>query len=198
MKEKMAVMTLSHEFIKQTVLPRLHSMEDIAAMEANGIVHIPYLDMEVSFFCPVDEEGDTTKSIQITYPLLEKTGISVADVYDMACTHLKGICLVRSMGEVLGFEDPGYMWVVSTSSNVFGAAAILCPDLIRKVQDRVGTEFYVLPSSVHEVLAIPKDGSFDPAELAMLVQSVNEAEVRPEERLSNSAYVFNGHNLQIA
>ena len=60
--------------------------------------------------------------------------------------------------------------------------------------------FYVLPSSIHEVLLAPAN-SDDPDDLTGtvknlkdIVQTVNRTEVAPEEKLSDSVYYYDAKN----
>lgn len=51
-------------------------------------------------------------------------------------------------------------------------------------------DFFILPSSTHETLVIPDNGTFDYRVLEDMVQTINENEVAPEERLSDHVYHY--------
>lgn len=51
-------------------------------------------------------------------------------------------------------------------------------------------DFFILPSSTHETLVIPDNGAFDYRVLEDMVQTINENEVAPEERLSDHVYHY--------
>ena len=53
-----------------------------------------------------------------------------------------------------------------------------------------GGDFYVLPSSIHEVLFIADDGSMELSHLEEMVRSINEAEVAPADRLSDNVFHY--------
>lgn len=57
------------------------------------------------------------------------------------------------------------------------------------MSDKLGTDLYVLPSSVHEVIVISTQAG-EPDDLQEMVQEINNSEVAPEERLSDSVYKF--------
>jgi len=72
-----------------------------------------------------------------------------------------------------------------------------------KTMDRITAKFgdvYVIPSSVHETLIVPKDAVDDVSELERMVRDVNASEVRPEDQLSNNVYEYDSetHTLKIA
>lgn len=99
---------------------------------------------------------------------------------------------VRSEGESL--------LVLTTEDGRLGASALFYPGVQAMIGRIVGGDYYVLPSSVHEVLIMPDDGHENPRELAMMVHEINEHEVSPEERLGNKVLHFRTdlQKLQIA
>lgn len=87
--------------------------------------------------------------------------------------------------------DGSPMTVLTTREQVNGAGVIFCDGVLRKIREKIG-DFYVLPSSVHEVLVIPVSEGIDRDELEEMVKAVNAAEVAPEDRLSDQVYLFDG------
>lgn len=83
------------------------------------------------------------------------------------------------------------MLILSNSDKFFGATALFYPDVQAKVADATGGSYYILPSSVHELIVLPDNGTFEERELARMVQSVNSCEVRPEEQLGNKVLYYN-------
>ncbi len=91
------------------------------------------------------------------------------------------------------------LYVITTPRGVDGASVIASRDFLREVHDKLGEDFYILPSSRHEVLALPVSKiPADTAELAAMVASVNATEVEPRDRLSNDVYYFDGRSLKLA
>ena len=73
------------------------------------------------------------------------------------------------------------MYVLTNRQRLNGACCILYQDVLKQVAGRLGDSLYILPSSIHEVIAIPASASGNPKELSQLVQEINIAEVAPEE-----------------
>lgn len=88
--------------------------------------------------------------------------------------------------------------VLTTESGIDGASLIACPDVLKAVQKQIGEDFYILPSSIHETLILPKSQMDDVEGLKAMVSTINENEVEPEERLSDNVYEYDGHSLKIA
>ena len=57
--------------------------------------------------------------------------------------------------------------------------------------------FYVLPSSVHEVLIVPDNGEMEPKMLGEMVREVNKNEVERQEVLSDRVYSYDKEKHQI-
>ena len=93
------------------------------------------------------------------------------------------------IGQVLEPETVP-MYVLTNRQRLNGACCILYQDVLKQVAGRLGDSLYILPSSIHEVIAIPASASGNPKELSQLVQEINIAEVAPEEVLSDHAYYY--------
>jgi len=52
------------------------------------------------------------------------------------------------------------------------------------------TKIVVLPSSVHEMLLVPYTEEMSLEDFSAMVSEVNNTEVRPEERLTDRAYII--------
>ena len=74
----------------------------------------------------------------------------------------------------------------------------IVPQAKSYVVERIGSDFYVLPSSVHELLLVRNDAGVDPAYLRQMVREVNAAEVQESEQLSDNIYTWSADaGLQI-
>lgn len=71
------------------------------------------------------------------------------------------------------------------------------PEVINKLEQLFPEGFYVIPSSVHEVLIVPNNGEMDPKRLGEMVREVNRAEVEREEVLSDRVYSYDKDKHQI-
>ena len=82
-------------------------------------------------------------------------------------------------------------YIVTNTINFRGASAILDGEALKKLAERLSVQrFYVLPSSIHEMIIIPDDGKCNIEELSRMVQEVNQTQVEPEERLTDQAYII--------
>jgi hypothetical protein len=82
------------------------------------------------------------------------------------------------------------MYVLTNKTRIDGAACIVYPDLLDDFAYSIGSSFYVIPSSVHEVILVPAQGMDEAGELKRMIREVNDTQVKVEEILSYSLYYF--------
>ena len=80
-------------------------------------------------------------------------------------------------------------FLLTNQQKVRGANMALCGKYMDRIVERFGS-IYVLPSSTHEVLIVPKSFMDDADQLADMVRQVNEDTVQPEDRLSDNVYEY--------
>ena len=89
-------------------------------------------------------------------------------------------------------EDP--MFIITNQQTLDGAGVIFYPEVMDQIGEGFQGNFFILPSSTHETLVIPDNGAFDYRVLEDMVQTINENEVAPEERLSDHVYHYDVKN----
>lgn len=73
-----------------------------------------------------------------------------------------------------------------------GASVLLFPNILKKMEKIVGENYYIIPSSIHEIIIIQNDTESETKEvLNFMLNSVNQSEVRPEERLCDNVFTLN-------
>ena len=63
-------------------------------------------------------------------------------------------------------------------------------NVLKDFAERMETDFFILPSSIHEVLLLPTDGREEGEQYKAMVQEVNATAVATEEILSNRVYYY--------
>ena len=97
-------------------------------------------------------------------------------------------------------DDMLPIFVLSNDHAMQGASLITLPDLLDQIGDIVQDDFYILPSSLHEVIIVPQNTQMSLDELSEMVHSINESQVAAEELLSNKVqhYDTKAHLLENA
>ena len=89
------------------------------------------------------------------------------------------------------------MYILRDESGQYGASVIADMEFMYRVYDDIG-EFYILPSSLHEVIAIPVRDEYEVAEMTSMVAEVNRTQLTEEEILADMVYKFDGKSIKVA
>lgn len=154
-------------------------------------------------------ESDSEASFKVTNAMIEAKGLDVDELFDEAFKNLKeeeftintitsvlegfGVCISDEMDCPEGYEIPVY---VATSKNMVQGACVLArKDILDKFAKEHG-DFYILPSSVHELIFAPANITSDVSELSKMVHSVNVCELNDEDYLSDTVYMYSKEGLK--
>ena len=85
---------------------------------------------------------------------------------------------------------PDGMYTLTNSSTNLGAAALYYPDVQKRIGDMLQNSYYVLPSSIHEVMILPCSVNDNPEFLRKMVKEANETVVNPQEVLSDRIFMY--------
>ncbi len=90
------------------------------------------------------------------------------------------------------------MYILSNKSRLNGAAVIADSVFMKEIHDDIGN-FYILPSSLHEVICVPAIiTECDVETMNEMVRSVNETELSEEDILADQVYYFDGNEITVA
>ena len=87
--------------------------------------------------------------------------------------------------------------VINNVAGFFGASAIIFPEVQKQILNAFNGKAFIIPSSVHEVLAMRYDEDQVEA-LREIVRNVNQTTVAPNDRLSDEVYVLTEDGLDVA
>ena len=82
------------------------------------------------------------------------------------------------------------LYVLTNAIGINGAATIFYPGALEAFAQEVGQDFYILPSSIHEVLLIAKSEVEDSRDLKDMVWEANRTVVSERERLSDQVLYY--------
>ena len=175
-------------------------------------------DLAVTYHVAIGSEGGSHMSAPITDRLIESYGIDTEQLHKIAVENMdslspasfKGMTetmvdmmmpdMIRSgmteeeakdaiaaMIPEIGEEK---MYVLTNDDKLNGAAVLLNDKVMDEISDKLGGDYYILPSSIHEVLIIPESPEYDLKTLENIVRDVNATQVAPEDRLSDHVYAY--------
>ena len=85
---------------------------------------------------------------------------------------------------------PDVMYTLTNSSTNLGAAVLYYPDIQKRIGDMLQNSYYVLPSSIHELMILPCSVNDNPEFLRKMVKEANETVVNPQEVLSDRIFMY--------
>lgn len=162
-------------------------------LKAAAHLEIEDLSMIVHSIAP--QSDGTTKHLLVTNAGLEAMGIDIETFLQDAikASEKNYPPSMEQLSLLLFGADDGVasqLYVASMPDMSNGAGVILYPDFMEKAAEKLGGDFFVLPSSIHEVLLLRDDGAIPLNDLKNIVESVNRTEVAVEEQLSDNVYHF--------
>ena len=194
---------ISYEQAKEMLFPELipqKGNEEILSQHPHDKVE----DMAVVYRLDLHSGDGTMMSARVNQAILDAFGVSAEQIKKDTLENAPHThpATFRSMEEVMsvmmempmpeaGLGQPK-LYVASTESMNRGAGVIAYPDFLQEASEKIGGNFFILPSSIHELLFLRDDGDITRQELANMVRSVNAAEVSPAEQLSNNVYHYDG------
>lgn len=180
----------------------------------NTVPHREFEDLAIVYRWNIGAASDGVYTNLVNNDLAKKEGLTENDLYNAANKNTKELfpVLVKNMNEVISeiifgdselsgemeeefkevmmeTQDERSMYVITNESKLFGAASMLYEEPLHELAEKIGSDLYILPSSIHEVIAVSADfGS--PDELAEMVYEINMDQVDINDRLSNQVYCY--------
>ena len=163
----------------------------------------------------ISEEG--TGSILLNNDHLKLFGIDQREIHDQAVRNMPKILppkfenmndiIAELMGEDADlFEEmagENVMWVLSNDIRMQGAAYMFDEEVMSSIAEKLGGDFIVLPSSLHEVIIIKEadimvEENIDLEFIQRMVSEVNESQVEPDEVLSDAIYRYSSKDNKLS
>lgn len=173
------------------------------------IPYIEFLDLAICFYYAYhgEEMGDGTILIYnshmemwetCTVELFSLAGHNTQRLFPWVCQGLGEVLKemedsvlgtdMEDLVDVLCMEVP--MKILTNNRKTHGAACILYPGVLDGVAQEMGSDFFILPSSIHEVILLPDTGNEDYEKLRGMIREVNSTQMAPEEVLSDTLYRY--------
>lgn len=89
--------------------------------------------------------------------------------------------------------DGDMLFVLTNTAKYMGAGVIYCDEVLKVIHKKLG-DFFILPSSIHEVIIVPANNGMSKTELAEMVKSINAGVVLEDEQLSDEAFLYDGND----
>lgn len=168
------------------------------------IPYVRYLDLAAVFYYLMEHEELGSGTILIYNSHLEMWHVTKEELYRQARENtlrltpwefysIKDIVqdLMEEGGEQEEIPEPSLpMYVLTNKERNLGAAVMLFDQVLAQVGERLKEDYYILPSSIHEVIVIPAEFAIPRKELENMVREINATQVLPQEVLSDRVYYY--------
>jgi len=197
----MQKLDFSPEYIKEHLCYRLVGRERNTEL-LQEIPYRNYLNLAVIYYWIVYEEGEQIGSIMMTRRQMEHFGWTEEELMQMAQQNTPRIFppLMKGMdeivGELLAHQAEINMLVLSNEKGINGAACLMYPGVLMMLEEAMHGSFYVLPSSIHELIVIPDNGT-SAVSLCEMVYCINRTQLPQEDVLSDAVYHYSAESKEL-
>ena len=178
---------------------------------------VPYMkfhDLAIIFYIMISKDGDGLGTVTVYNHIMDMWNVSKEKLFELAVQNTQRLFRgkVTSISEVMmdilsarldeecagefydmmaDVGDMFPMYVCTNTAKIYGAGTIFYSGLLKEFADRMDSNFYIIPSSIHETILVPASIGMDAGEIRDMVRCVNATEVAPDEILSDNVYYYN-------
>jgi hypothetical protein len=208
----------NYEVIRNKVVYRLVNYEKNRKL-LDEVPYFKILDLAIIYYCYCGSRNGTSGYALIKDSNLKMWGISQDVLHKDAVRNTPALleCVILGMSEALrkmmdGACDYGEcaqdaaqlkdfledyeaayeedMYVLTNRTMLNGAGTMMYGGVLDSIAEKLGSDIYILPSSIHELILVPARENFNVDELKQMVCQVNDDEVSENEVLSDSVYLY--------
>ncbi len=167
-------------------------------------------DLVAVFRVMLYKDGEERAAVLVTDKTMKDWDMDVDSLYETALknTAAQAPARINSMMSLFFdsmeplepkevFRNEG-LYILSNPQKDYGAAVMLYPGLLQSIAEATQSSFYILPSSIHEVMLMKEGNGMDAKELQGMVMDINQREVAPQEVLSDKVYFYDGKEQKIS
>ena len=202
----------SYNSIKDKILCKLVNTEKNKELLASA-PHINFLDLSVVFYVIMTSVKHGMGSILIKDNIFSDWQVSVDQMFKDAKENNKRLLgskiepieevlrrmvkgcsqesdLISDLDDLNMRNGKSYMYVLTNSQLTNGAASLLDNEALCDFSNEINSDFYIIPSSIHELILVPVKNDLEDSTLKSMVKEINAKEVSPQEVLSDNIYFF--------
>ncbi|WP_312648366.1 DUF5688 family protein [Aminipila sp.] len=190
--------------LKHTLIMILINTQDNLELLENA-PHRSFLDLSIIYKLMVPASNGELGTVLVDYQFMKMLNMTEDELYKTASQNTKTLLpiMIKRLDDVIGdmleenVEEKSNFYVISNDMGVNGAISMTYEEELYKLAQKLESDLFILPSSIHEVIAVSSQ-SENVEWLKELVRSVNTEQVAVEERLSNSVYQYKRKSRKIS
>lgn len=168
----------------------------------------PFLNLAATVGILVDVDETSNSIIHVKEKMLDMWNVTFEYIFEVAKENsfiesnirFKDIYDVLTLDGISLDADAGLLYVATNRHNFMGANLLMNNSFLYEIAEKLQDSFYIIPSSVHELLVLPACQVQDIEGLNLLIQNINDTEVILSDRLSYTLYYYDctTHKVSIA
>ncbi len=157
-----------------------------------------FLDMAVVFVLMDHSDPNRPRYKIVDAADMVSLDIRLNEIMDAANANCKKVGyrimpMEDAISEIIGIEIPSDvpypMYVGTNPERILGASILMYETYLEDLAAQIEDDLCIAPSSIHEVLIFPLS-LVQPSKIIEIVRDVNRTVVLPQEKLSDSVYIY--------
>lgn len=177
------------------------------------VPHLIYLDFAIVFYCMIEDESIGRGTVLIKNSHMEAWNITAEELFEIAVKNSPKLLPSKVIGmdeflrqlhvkRDIPFEESVpdtsdelcNMYILTNKDKYYGASVLMYENLLSDLSDRFLSSFFIIPSSIHEVILFPTNNRNHLNEFNLMVKEVNSESLDREDILSDHAYFYDRDN----
>lgn len=147
------------------------------------VPHKDVMDLSIIYRIIMEQDDSGLATILVDNHILEELGISEKELEELAYANTGRLFPI----EIFKLSD--LLYVMTNELKVHGATAMMYSQAIDVLAEKIGDSFFVIPSSIHEIMAVP-EWQIDAETLVHMLEDGNRLCCLEEEVLSSTIYHY--------
>lgn len=154
------------------------------------IPYVPFQDLACIYRYILKQEEEGVHTVLLTNDLAKELHLEPKELHELARRNTRNwLCT-----EVIRLSE--ILYVVTSATKQWGATALIFPETLEFLGEKIKGSFYILPTSLHEFMAVPQ-GALQPEALLRLLKEGNRTTIQESEFLSSSIYHYDIFTKQV-
>lgn len=149
------------------------------------VPHEKFMDLAIVYYALMETTEFGTATLLIRNEHLHGWKVAEEEIKESARKNTPKLLPL----EIMMLTDS--MFVLTNNKQNLGAAVILYDNVLEQIRAMFGENYYILPSSIHEVILVPESYGMDPGTMKEMVMDINRTGVEAEDVLSDNVYYYN-------
>ena len=188
-----------YDNLKDKIVYRLINAEKNKEL-LERVAYEPFFDLAIVFHLLLEVRKEGVVTLIIKEAQRKKWGVTVKELLAVAHNNTEKLMGLefKNINEVMkeltadetNYIDDKPMYVLTNRMRNFGSSALLYAGMLETIRKKMNGGYYILPSSIHEIIIVPQNIGVKRSTLKEMVAEINETQLAPNEVLSNNVYYY--------